>query len=167
MSPDSGAGTGTDDGSAGGADEPVATDGGADPVEVAFVCVQNAGRSQMATAFAERERERRGLDDDVVIHTGGTDPADHVHEVVVDAMAEEGIDLSERTPREVDTATLNSCEYVATMGCSTLELDADVNVRDWALDDPDGKDPERVREIRAQVEANVRALFDDIERDLA
>jgi protein-tyrosine-phosphatase len=135
-------------------------------IDVAFVCVQNAGRSQMSTAFAEQERAERGLDDRVTIHTGGTDPADHVHEVVVEAMREEGIDLSGRTPRSVDTETLNACDYVATMGCSTLELDADIDVRDWALDDPDGQEMARVREIRAEVAANVAALFDEIEADL-
>jgi protein-tyrosine-phosphatase len=135
-------------------------------IDVAFVCVQNAGRSQMSTAFAEQERAERGLDDRVTIHTGGTDPADHVHEVVVEAMREEGIDLSGRTPRSVDTETLNACDYVATMGCSTLELDADTDVRDWALDDPDGQEMARVREIRAEVAANVAALFDEIEADL-
>ena len=72
-----------------------------EPVRVAFLCVQNAGRSQMATAFAERERDRRGLDDHVEILTGGTDPADAVHDVVVEAMREEGFDLSGRTPREI------------------------------------------------------------------
>jgi len=135
-------------------------------IDVAFVCVQNAGRSQMSTAFAEQERAERGLDDRVTIHTGGTDPADHVHEVVVEAMREEGIDLSGRTPRSVDTETLNACDYVATMGCSTLKLDADTDVRDWALDDPDGQEMARVREIRAEVAANVAALFDEIEADL-
>ena len=136
---------------------------------VAFVCVQNAGRSQMSTAFAERERERRGLDDDVEILTGGTHPAAHVHEVVVEAMREAGFDLSERTPREISTEELESCDYVATMGCSTLELDADgseVDVRDWALDDPDGGDLDRVREIRDEIEGRVSALFDEIEREL-
>jgi protein-tyrosine-phosphatase len=136
---------------------------------VAFVCVQNAGRSQMSTVFAERERERRGLDDDVEILTGGTHPAAHVHEVVVEAMREAGFDLSERTPREISTEELESCDYVATMGCSTLELDADgseVDVRDWALDDPDGGDLDRVREIRDEIEGRVSALFDEIEREL-
>ena len=136
---------------------------------VAFVCVQNAGRSQMSTAFAERERERRGLDDDVEILTGGTHPAAHVHEVVVEAMREAGFDLSERTPREISTEELESCDDVATMGCSTLELDADgseVDVRDWALDDPDGGDLDRVREIRDEIEGRVSALFDEIEREL-
>jgi arsenate reductase len=133
------------------------------PIRLGFVCVQNAGRSQMATAFAERERERRGLEDQVEIVTGGTDPADEVHPVVVDSMAELGIDLSDREPREVSTAELNACDVVATMGCSTLELDADaVDVRDWALPDPHGADPERVREIRETVEGNVVALFDEV-----
>ena len=139
------------------------------PVRVAFMCVQNAGRSQMSTAFAERERERRGLEDSVEILTGGTHPADHVHDVVVEVMREEGFDLSGRTPREITTAELESCDYVATMGCSTLELDADgsdVDVRDWALDDPDGQPVERVREIRDTVADNVAALFDEIEADI-
>ena len=139
-----------------------------DPVRVAFVCVQNAGRSQMSTAFAERERAERGLDDSVEIITGGTHPADHVHDVVVEIMREEGFDLSGRTPREITTAELQSCDYVATMGCSTLELDAsEVAVRDWALDDPDGQDVERVREIREEIAGRVSDLFDEIEREVA
>ena len=121
----------------------------------------------MATAFAEQERERRELDG-VEILTGGTDPADEVHAVVQEVMAEEGVDLSDRTPREVTSAELESCDYVATMGCSTLELDADggaVDVRDWALEDPDGKDREQVREIRETVRERVGKLFDEIEAE--
>jgi arsenate reductase len=133
-----------------------------DVTRLAFVCIQNAGRSQMSTAFAEQERERRGLNDEVEIVTGGTDPADAVHDEVVETMDEKGIDLSDRVPREVSTAELNECDVVATMGCSTLELDAEVEVRDWALPDPDGEDPERVREIRDHVETNVRELFDEL-----
>jgi protein-tyrosine-phosphatase len=132
-----------------------------DTMTFGFVCVQNAGRSQMSAAFAERERDRRGLADRVEIVTGGTMPADHVHPEVVDAMAELDVDLSDRTPREVSDAELNACDVVATMGCSTLELDADVTVRDWALDDPDGQPPERVREIRDEIEKRVVALFDE------
>jgi len=135
----------------------------ADTLRVGFVCVQNAGRSQMSTAFAERERERRGLGDRVEIVTGGTNPAESVHDEVVETMRELDVDLSDRTPRSVSTAELNACDVVATMGCSTLELDAsDVDVRDWALEDPDGRDPERVREIRAEVEERVAALFDEL-----
>ncbi|WP_436935839.1 low molecular weight phosphatase family protein [Halovenus marina] len=131
-------------------------------MKLAFVCVQNAGRSQMSAAFAERERERRGLDD-VEIVTGGTHPADEVHPEVVETMAELDIDLSGSVPREVSTAELESCDVVATMGCSTLELDAETDVRDWALPDPDGESPERVREIRELVREHVEALFDEIE----
>jgi len=79
-------------------------------VKFGFVCVQNAGRSQMSTAFAERERERRGLEESVEIITGGTLPADSVHEEVVTVMSELDIDLSDRTPREVSTAELESCD---------------------------------------------------------
>jgi arsenate reductase len=135
------------------------------PIRVAFVCVQNAGRSQMSTAFAERERDRRSLD--VEILTGGTHPAEAVHDEVIEAMADRDIDLSDRAPREITDAELRTCEYVATMGCSTLDLgDVDgVDVRDWALDDPDGAEPERVREIRDEIERRVTALFDEIERE--
>jgi protein-tyrosine-phosphatase len=136
------------------------------PVRVAFVCVRNAGRSQMSTAFAERERARRDLDDVVGILTGGTHPADRVHDVVVEVMREEGFDLSGRTPREISADELESCDYVVTMGCSTLELDAGVDVRDWALDDPHGRDLDRVREIRDEVRDRVTALFDEIEREV-
>ncbi|WP_435194515.1 low molecular weight phosphatase family protein [Natronomonas sp. EA1] len=128
-------------------------------MKLGFVCVQNAGRSQMATAFAERERERRGLDWELL--TGGTHPADHVHPEVVETMRERGIDLSGRTPRKVTDAELGSCDVVATMGCSTLSLDVDT--RDWDLDDPDGKSPEEVAAIRDEVEHRVVALFDELQ----
>ena len=136
-----------------------------DPIRIAFVCVQNAGRSQMSTAFAERERERRGLEDRVELLTGGTRPADHVHDAVVDVMADAGFDRSDRTPRAVTLDELQSCDYVATMGCSALDVgdvDEAVDVRDWALADPDGQDLERVRDIRDEVEQRVVGLFDEV-----
>jgi len=135
-----------------------------DPIRIAFMCVQNAGRSQMSTAFAERERERRGLEGRVEILTGGTHPADHVHDEVVEVMDEAGFDLSERTPREITLDELRSCDYVATMGCSTLDVGdvgEDVDVRDWALEDPDGQDLDQVREIRDEIEQRVISLFDE------
>ena len=132
-------------------------------VTLGFVCVQNAGRSQLSTAFAERERERRGLGDRVEIITGGTHPADSVHDEVLTVMNELDIDLSDRTPRAVSTAELESCDVIATMGCSTLDLDADgVEVRDWALDDPDGQDLDTVRAIRDDIERRVIDLFDEV-----
>jgi len=133
---------------------------------VAFVCVQNAGRSQMSTAFAEREVAERGLGDHVDIVTGGTDPADHVHDEVVEIMRELDIDLSERTPRAVSTAELEECDLVVTMGCSTLALDADVEVRDCALSDPDGQDLDAVRAIRDDIRDRVGDVFDDVESRL-
>jgi len=124
-----------------------------------FVCVQNAGRSQMATAFAERERTRRGLEGAVEIVTGGTHPAESVHDVVVRIMNETdtGIDLSDRTPRKIPSEALEACDVVATMGCSTLELDADadVDVRDWALDDPDGADLDEARQRVTELETKL------------
>jgi protein-tyrosine-phosphatase len=133
-------------------------------MKLAFVCVQNAGRSQMATAFAEQERQQRGLDD-IEILTGGTDPAAEVHPEVVETMAELDIDLSNREPQEISTTELNECAVVATMGCSTLDLDADTDVRDWALPDPDGESPKRVREIRERVSERVESLFDELTED--
>ena len=136
-----------------------------DSARLGFVCVRNAGRSQMATAFAERERDRRGLDG-VEILTGDTRPADEVHDIVVTAMDEVGFDLAGRTPREITTEELRSCEVVAMMGCSTLDIEgaeSAVDVRDWALDDPGEADIEAVRAIRDEVERRVVALFDEVD----
>ena len=140
----------------------------ADPIRLAFMCVQNAGRSQMATAFAERERERRGLDDTVEILTGGTHPADHVHEEVIEVMREEGFDLSEQTPCKITNEELQSCEYVATMGCSTLDVDqadATIDIRDWNLLNPHGEDIDTVRSIRDDIHQRVVDLFDELNGD--
>ncbi len=129
---------------------------------IAFVCVRNAGRSQIATAFAERERNRRGLGD-IEIHSGGTHPAEAVHDIVVEVMSEEGIDLSDRTPREITEEELETCAYVATMGCSTLSLPPEIEVRDWDLDDPHGASAAEAREIREEIRKRVTTLFDDLE----
>ena len=135
-------------------------------MKVAFVCVQNAGRSQMATAFAERERATRDVDVDIV--TGGTMPADHVHESVVRAMREEGFDLSDRTPREVTPEELGECDVVVTMGCSAEDVCPATfsgENRDWGLDDPDDLDAEGVRRVRDEIRDRVAALFDELEGD--
>ena len=138
----------------------------ASPVKFGFVCVQNAGRSQMSAAFAEQERDRREVGDTVEILTGGTHPAERVHEEVITVMHDRDIDLSDRTPQDISTDELESCDVVATMGCSTLELDAEnVDVRDWALDDPHGQDLDTVREIRDDIEQRVKALFDEFYPD--
>lgn len=139
---------------------------------VAFVCVQNAGRSQMATAFARREREQRGVEDEIEILTGGTQPADHVHEEVLAVMQEEGIDLSDRTPREITPAELQDIDLVVTMGCSVRDVCPAIwggENRDWGLDDPHGKSVEEVRRIRDEVKQRVTDLFDELlaEREAA
>ena len=131
---------------------------------VAFVCVQNAGRSQMAAAFAERERKRR--DSDVRIITGGTDPAEHIHPEVVEVMQEKGIDLSHRTPRAIGPEDLEDVKYVITMGCGAEDVCPVTwtgEARDWDLDDPDGQDPEDVRRIRDDIQQRVQSLFDEID----
>jgi arsenate reductase len=136
-----------------------------EPIRLAFMCVRNAGRSQMATAFAERERDRLDLGDRVEIVTSGTHPADHVHEEVVAVMREEGIDLADRTPREITTEELRSCGYVATMGCSTLDLseaETAVDLREWDLPDPAGQDREQVCAIRDEINQRVRSLFEEV-----
>ena len=133
---------------------------------VAFVCVQNAGRSQMAAAFARREAAERELDGEVEIITGGTRPADDVHGEVVRAMRAVDVDVGERTPREVTVDELRDSDYVVTMGCSAEDVCpagwAGEN-RDWGLEDPDGKPPEKVAEIRDEIESRVGALFDELE----
>ena len=134
-----------------------------DPIRIAFMCVRNAGRSQMSTAFAEREIRRRGLDWELL--TGGTDPADAVHDVVVEAMDEVDVDVSDRTPRAISESELRSCDVVATMGCSTLDVGTvgdDVDVREWALTDPGERDLDEVRAIRDDIEKRVVALVDEL-----
>ena len=136
-----------------------------DPTRVAFVCVRNAGRSQMATAVAERERAARNLDDEIEIVTGGTEPADGVHPVVLEAMGEIGIDLSGRAPREITREELSACDYVITMGCSASDVCPATwsgENRDWDLDDPGEQPLEAVRPIREEIERRVAELFDEL-----
>jgi len=133
--------------------------------QIALVCVQNAGRSQMAAAFAERERDRRDAGDRIDVVTGGTRPADHVHDVVVEAMRELDIDLGDRTPREVTPDELRGADMVVTMGCSASDVcPATWNGenRDWDLDDPHGRPLAAVREIRDEIADRVDALFDEL-----
>ncbi|PSQ58761.1 MAG: low molecular weight phosphatase family protein [Halobacteriales archaeon SW_9_67_25] len=141
-----------------------------DTVRIDFICVHNAGRSQMAAAFAERERAERGLEEVVEIHSGGTDPADEIHSEVVDAMAEEEFDLSDRSPSWVVLDDLKDSHYLVTMGCSITEFNPaqyGVESRAWDLTNPDGKDMETVREVRDEIERRVSGLFDEIERTAA
>ncbi|AFK17918.1 low molecular weight phosphatase family protein [Haloferax mediterranei ATCC 33500] len=135
---------------------------------IAFVCVQNAGRSQMATAFARRERDERDVGDRIDIVTGGTDPADHVHDEVVEVMSEDGFSLENETPRAISQDDIMDVDIVVTMGCSAegiCPMTWRGDARDWALDDPDGQELDAVREIRDDIERRVSALFDEVVGD--
>lgn len=135
-------------------------------IRLDFLCVQNAGRSQMAAAFAERECEQRGLTDVVEIHSAGTDPADELHEEVITTMADIGIDLSDRRPKYVVLDELKESHFLITMGCTITQFNPGhygVETREWDLPNPDGADPETVAEIRDEIESRVSKLFDEIE----
>jgi protein-tyrosine-phosphatase len=139
-------------------------------IRIDFICIHNAGRSQMAAAFAELERDERGLGDVVEIHSAGTDPADEIHGNVVDAMAEVGVDLSDRSPSWVVLDDLKDSHYLVTMGCSITEFNPaqyGVESRAWDLTNPDGQDMATVREVRDEIERRVSDLFDEIERTAA
>ena len=125
--------------------------------EVLFVCVHNAGRSQMAQAFAEKY----GLD----ASSAGTLPSTQINPVVVEAMKEKGIDISKRVPTMLTTEMINNASLVVTMGCSVAEVcpkpmlaQMQKKLVDWNLEDPKGQSIEKVREIRDEIEKRVREL---------
>lgn len=133
--------------------------------KITFVCVGNAGRSQMATAFAERERHQRGLEEAVTIVTGGTDPRDQVHDDVIRVLDEVGIDISDRTPREITADDVVDAEYIVTMGCSITDFAPDGwdgTAETWNLKHPGGDDLDSVRAQRDEIRRRVRDLFDRI-----
>lgn len=130
---------------------------------VAFICVQNAGRSQLAAAFAERKVNEENLP--IKIISGGTDPADSIHEVVIKAMAELGFDLSGNRPRKIKRGELENCDYVLTMGCSATGVcpaNWEGTDREWELDDPAEADLEKVNEIRDEIDTRVSSLLNEI-----
>ncbi|WP_232700891.1 low molecular weight phosphatase family protein [Halobacterium wangiae] len=128
--------------------------------KLAFVCVGNAGRSQMATALAERERDERGLDVDVV--TGGVDPADSVHDEVVEAMREIDVDISDREPRRITPEDIEDVDHVVTMGCSVEQFRPDGwhgESSVWELSSSDTRDQ------RDELAGRVEQFFDELENE--
>lgn len=123
-----------------------------------FLCVQNAGRSQMAAAFT------RSLSGDrVQVYSGGSEPADAVNQVAVAAMAEKGIDMSDVTPRKWDDETIRSADVVITMGCGdTCPYFPGKTYLDWEVEDPAGLPVEKVRPIRDDIERRVRQLLTNL-----
>lgn len=130
------------------------------PPEVLFVCVHNAGRSQMAAALLAHHAGDR-----VVVRSAGTAPAHDINPAVVDAMAELGIDLraTGAHPKRLDDAAVNASDVVITMGCGdTCPYVAGKRYLDWKLDDPAGKDIEGVRPIRDEIDRRVHALLTEL-----
>ena len=128
---------------------------------VLFVCVENAGRSQMALAFAEKQ----GLN----AESAGTIPAQRVNPTVVQAMAEKGVDISSNKPKMLTTAMIDRASLVVTMGCSVEEVcprpmlaKMQKKLVDWNLTDPKGKSLDEVRNIRDDIERRVIQLSKDL-----
>ena len=126
--------------------------------EVLFVCVHNAGRSQMAAALLERHAGGR-----VRVRSAGTEPTDRVHPAVVEALAELGIDVGAAVPRRLEDEAVREADVVVTMGCGdACPIYPGKRYDDWELPDPAGKSLAEVREIRDEIDRRVRALVAEL-----
>jgi arsenate reductase (thioredoxin) len=122
---------------------------------VLFLCVHNAGRSQMALGWFDQLAAGRAIG-----LSGGSEPADQVNPAAVAAMAEVGIDIADQTPRRWADADLEAADVVVTMGCGdTCPYVPGTRYEDWPLDDPAGQGIEAVRPIRDEIERRVRHLL--------
>ena len=129
-----------------------------DTPEVLFVCVHNAGRSQMAAALLDHHADGR-----VVVRSAGSDPADRLNPAVVAAMAEVGLDLSREFPRPLTDQAVEAADVVITMGCGdACPIYPGKRYEDWPLQDPAGQPVEVVRGIRDQIDHRVRQLLADL-----
>jgi arsenate reductase (thioredoxin) len=125
---------------------------------VLFVCVHNAGRSQMAAAFLSHLSGNA-----VEVRSAGSAPADHVNPAAVQAMAEVGIDIAAEKPKILSDQTVRDSDVVITMGCGdTCPFYPGKRYEDWVLDDPAGKDVAAVRPIRDEIRRRVEALLEDL-----
>jgi arsenate reductase (thioredoxin) len=125
---------------------------------VLFLCVHNAGRSQMALGWFEHLAEGRAI-----AFSGGSEPADAVNPVAVAAMAEVGIDIAGRTPRRWSDSDLEAADVVVTMGCGdTCPYVPGKRYEDWKVDDPAGQAIEAVSRIRDEIERRIRRLLDEL-----
>jgi arsenate reductase (thioredoxin) len=128
------------------------------PPEVLFVCVRNAGRSQMAAALLDRY-----AGGSVRVRSAGSEPADQVDPAVVEAMKEIGIDISRERPKPIADEAVRAADAVITMGCGdACPVYPGKRYEDWDLEDPAGKDVEAVRRIRDRIDARVKALLADL-----
>ena len=125
---------------------------------VLFVCVHNAGRSQMAAGFL-----RHLAGDAVEVRSAGSLPADQVNPAAVEAMAEVGIDISDQRPKVLTTDAVEASDVVITMGCGDVcPVFPGTRYLDWQLEDPAGKGVESVRPIRDEIEGRVRGLLAEL-----
>jgi arsenate reductase len=126
--------------------------------EVLFVCVHNAGRSQMAAALLEAEAGGR-----IVVRSAGSDPGDQINPAVIEAMHEVGLDLTRQFPKPLTTDAVHAADVVITMGCGdACPIFRGKRYLDWKLDDPAGQSLEEVRRIRNEIGEHVHALLADL-----
>jgi arsenate reductase len=129
-----------------------------DVPEVLFVCVHNAGRSQMAAGLLNKAAAGR-----VHVRTAGSDPAEEINPAVIEAMDEVGVDLSEEFPKPLTDEFVRAADAVITMGCGdACPIYPGKHYEDWELEDPAGKDVETVRRIRDEIGSRVNALLDEL-----
>lgn len=127
---------------------------------VLFVCVHNAGRSQMAAGFLQHLAGDR-----IEVLSAGSEPADAVNPVAVQAMAELGIDVSNQRPKLLQDAAVKQANVVITMGCGdACPIYPGKRYEDWELDDPAGKSIEKVRPIRDEIRERVARLVAELAR---
>lgn len=126
--------------------------------EVLFVCVHNAGRSQMAAALLHEDAHGAGH-----VRSAGSEPADRLNPAVVAAMDEVGVGVSQEFPKPLTEESIRAADAVVTMGCGdTCPIFPGKQYLDWQLDDPAGRSIERVREIRDDIDQRVRALLAEL-----
>jgi arsenate reductase len=126
--------------------------------EVLFVCVHNAGRSQMAAGLAKLRSDGR-----LHVRSAGSDPADSINPAVLEAMDELGVDMDEEFPKPLTDDVVRAADAVITMGCGdACPIYPGKRYEDWALDDPAGQDLETVRRIRDEIDARVQRLVGEL-----
>jgi arsenate reductase (thioredoxin) len=126
--------------------------------EVLFVCVHNAGRSQMAAALLEQHAAGR-----VRVRSAGSEPADRLNPAVVQAMAEIGVDISAERPKLLRDEVVRDVDVVITMGCGdACPVFPGIRYEDWELMDPAGKSLEEVRAIRDEIDRGVLSLLEEL-----
>jgi protein-tyrosine-phosphatase len=129
-----------------------------EPPEVLFVCVHNAGRSQMAAGLVKLRSRGR-----VHVRSAGSAPAEEINPAAVQAMAALGVDLSEEFPKPLTNDALSAADVVITMGCGdACPIYPGKRYEDWELEDPDGKDLETVRRIRDEIDQRVQQLIGEL-----